>query len=92
MLSLALLAVLEVAAAYLLLVRLANSIRHQRELMNGAGEIHHFRGIVLVNLGMILSLAETLVGFFPQSFILAITRRGVKSTGRILIISGLLKG
>ena len=94
MLSLALLTVFEAMAFSLLLARLMKVIRHkkQRELVNGIGEIHHFRGVVFMNLGMMLSLAETFVGFVPQSFALAITRRGTKSAGRILIILGLLKG
>ena len=94
MLSLSLLVVLEMVASLLLLARLRKAIRYkkQRELMSVTGEAYHFRGIVFINLGMVLSLAETLVGFAPQSFYLAIARRGTKSAGRILIISGLLKG
>ena len=94
MLSLALLTVFEGAALSLLLVRLAKVIQHKkrRGLVYGTGATHHFRGIILINLGMMLSLGETLMGFFPQSFVLAITRRAVKSAGRILIILGLLKG
>lgn len=93
-LSLALLTVFEVVAFFLLLARLMKAVRHnrQREKANETGEIHHFRGVVFVSLGMMLSLAETLLGFAPQSFALAITRRGIKSAGRVLIISGLLKG
>jgi hypothetical protein len=94
MLSLALLAVFEATAFFLLLLRLVKVIRHkkQREFLNGTTEIHHFRGIVFINLGMVLSLTETLLGFGPQTFSLAITRRGSKSAGRSLMVSGLLKG
>lgn len=94
LLSLALLTAFEVMASSLLLARLVRVVRHkkQREVMNVTGEIHRFRGVVSINLGMMLSLAETLIGFAPQSFTLAITRRGTKSAGRILIILGLLKG
>ena len=93
-LSLALLAVLEMVAFFLLFARLIKAVRDRkrRELMNGTGQIHHFGGIFVMNLGMTLSLAETLVGFAPQSFLLAIARRGTKSAGRMLIILGLLKG
>lgn len=93
-LSLSLWVVLEAVASLLLLARLRKAIRHkkQREIMSATGKIHHFRGIVFINLGMVLSLAETLAGFAPQSFHLAIARRGTKSAGRILIILGLLKG
>ncbi|KAF9781262.1 hypothetical protein BJ322DRAFT_265132 [Thelephora terrestris] len=94
MLSLALLVVFEATACFLLFLRLVKVIRHkkQREFLNGATEIHHFRGIVFINLGMVLSLTETLLGFGPQTFSLAITRRGTKSAGRSLMVSGLLKG
>lgn len=94
MFSLALLAVFEVVAFLLLLARLIKVIRHKRrkELANGTGEVHHFRGIILMNLGMLLSLVETFIGFAHQSFILGITRRGTKTVGRALIILGLLRG
>lgn len=92
--SLALLAVFEAVAFSLLLARLMTVIRHKRrrELMDGTGEIHHFRGIVFMNLGMLLSLVEILIGFARQSFALGLTRRGTKTVGRILIIMGLLRG
>lgn len=92
--SLTMLAVFEAVAFYLLLARLMNVIRHkrQRESMNGIGDIHHSRGIIFMNAGMLLSLVETLIGFAHESFGLGITRRGTKAAGRILIISGLLKG
>lgn len=94
MLSLALLAVFEAVASLLLLARLTKVIRHKRrrDSMDGTGEVHHPQGIILMNIGMFLSLAETLVGFVRQSFVLGITRRGTKTAGRILIILGLLKG
>jgi len=94
MFSLALLAAFEAAAFLLLLARLTKAIRQKRlkELAGGAGEVHHFRGIILMNLGMLLSLAETLIGFAHQSFIIGITRRGTKTAGRALITLGLLRG
>ena len=94
MFSLTLLAVFEAVAFLLLLARLMKVIRHKRrrESINGAAEVHHFRGIILMNLGMLLSLVETLIGFARQSFTLGITRRGIKAVGRALIILGLLKG
>ena len=94
MLSLALLAIFEVVAFFLLFVRLTKAIlnKRRRELMGGTGEIHHFRGIVTINLGMLLSIVETLIGFANQSFALEITRRGTKTAGRILIILGLMRG
>jgi len=94
MFSLALLAVFEAAAFLLLLARLTKAIRQKRrkELADGAGEVHHFRGIIFMNLGMLLSLAETLIGFAHQSFIIGIIRRGTKTAGRALIILGLLRG
>ena len=92
--TLTLLAAFEAVALLLLLARLMKAIRHRRrkELINGTGEIHHFRGIILVNLGMLLSLVETLIGFAHQSSALGIIRRGTKAAGRALIILGLLKG
>ena len=92
--SLGTLAVFETVAFFLLLARLMNFVHHKRrtELANGMGEIHHPRGIVLMNLGMLLSLVETLIGFTQQNFVTAITRRGTRTAGRLLIISGLLKG
>jgi len=94
MFSLALLALFEVVAFLLLLARLTKAIRQRRlkELADGAGEVHHFRGIILMNLGMFLSLAETLIGFAHQSFTIGITRRGTKTAGRALITLGLLRG
>ena len=92
--SLALLVVFEGMAFFLLFARLMKVVLHKRrsELMGGTGEVHHFRGIVLINLGMLLSLMETLFGFADQSFPVALTRRGMKAAGRILIILGLLRG
>lgn len=94
MFSLAMFAVFEVVAFLLLLARLMKVTRRKRrgESMNGTGEIHHFRGIIYMNLGMLLNLVETLVGFSHQSFTLALARRVTKTVGRILIILGLLKG
>ena len=94
MFSLALLAVFEAVAFFLLFARLMKVVlnKGRREFMGGAGEIHHLRGIVPISLGMLLSLVETLIGFANQSFALAITRRGTKSSGRILIMLGLLRG
>ena len=95
MFSLAVLAVFEVVAFFLLFARLMNVIHHTRrtELANGIGEVHHPRGIILMNLGMLLSLVETLIGFTQQSFVVAIARRGIKTAyGRILITSGLMRG
>ena len=94
MFSLAALAVFEAGAFLLLSARLMKVVLHKRrmELVGGRGEIHHFRGIIPINLGMLLSLAETLIGFVGQSFALTITRRGTRSAGRILIIVGLLRG
>ncbi|KAF9648308.1 hypothetical protein BDM02DRAFT_2325746 [Thelephora ganbajun] len=94
MFSLALLVVFEVIALFLLLARLTKVIHHKRrrELVNEVGEVHHFRGIIAMNLGMLLSLMETLIGFSHQSFTVGITRRGLKAAGRILIVLGLLKG
>jgi hypothetical protein len=94
MFSLALLAVFEVVAAFLLSARLMKVIYHRRrrESIGGTGEIHRFRGIIPMNLGMLLSLVETLIGFANQSFTPEITRRGTKTVGRILIILGLLMG
>jgi len=66
--------------------------KRRRELTGSTGEVHHFRGVVLINLGMLLSLVETLIGFANQSFPLALTRRGMKAGGRILMILGLLRG
>jgi hypothetical protein len=92
--SLALLVVFEVVAFFLLFARGMKVILHRRrsQSMGGMGEIHRFGGTILMNLGILLSLVETLIGFAPQSFTLEITRRGVKTVGRILIILGLLKG
>ena len=92
--SLALLAIFEALAFFLLFARLMKVVLHKRrrELMGGTGEVHHFRGIVLINLGMLLSLVETLIGFADQSFPLAFIRRGMKAAGRILILLGLLRG
>lgn len=92
--SLAVLAVFEGLAFFLLFARLMRVVLHKRrrELTGGTGEVHYFRGIVYINLGMLLSLAETLVGFADQSFSLAFARRGMKATGRILMILGLLRG
>ena len=94
MFSLTSLMVFEVVAFLLLLARFTKNIRHKRrrESLNVTGEIYHFRGIVFLNLGMFLSLIETLVGFAHQSFALGLSRRGIKAAGRILIIIGLLKG
>ena len=94
MFALALLAVFEVVALSLLLTRLITVIRHRRrrQLMKGTGGIHHFSGIIHMNLGMLLSLVETLLGFARQSYILGITRRGTKTVGRISIMLGLLRG
>jgi len=92
--SLALLAIFEALAFFLLFARLMKVVLHKRrrELTGGTGEVHHFRGIVFMNIGMLLSLVETLIGFADQSFPLAFTRRGMKAAGRILIILGLLRG
>ena len=92
--SLALLALFEAIAFFLLFARLMKVILHKRrsELVGGTGEVHHFRGIALINVGMLLSLVETLFGFADQSFPLAFTRRGMKAAGRVLIIIGLLRG
>ena len=94
MLSLGLLAVFQAMAFLLLLARLIKAVRHKRrrQLVSGTEEAHHFGGIVFINLGMLLSLADTLVGFVPQSLALAIIRRGTKCAGRVLIMSGVLNG
>lgn len=94
MFSLTLLAFFEVVAFFLLFGRLMRAVldKGRRELVGGTGEVHHFRGIIPINLGMLLSLVETLIGFTNQSFALEITRRGTKAVGRVLIILGLLRG
>jgi len=94
MISLALLAVYEGMALFLLSSRLMKAIRHkrQRKLIGLTGEIHHSCGIIPINLGMLLSLVETLIGFVGNSFTLGITRRGTKAVGRISIILGLFRG
>lgn len=91
MLSLALLTAFETMAFFLLLWKLIKDLRLEKQ-SDAGNAIHHFRGVVLMTLGMMLSLAETLIGFAPQSFALAITRRGMKSAGRILMLWGVLEG
>ena len=92
--SLTSLVVFEAVAFLLLLARFVKIIHHKRrrESMSVTGEVYHFRGLILLNLGIFLSLTETLIGFAHQSFALALTRRGFKAAGRTLIIIGLLKG
>ena len=73
--------------------RLSRAFLDQRRIeLTHSDEHHYFHGIAWINAGIIIGVIEPIAGFARTSFGVALTRRILRLSARVILMYGLLKG